>query len=198
MPLPPRPFWSLHDASIRWECTPGHIIGLAHQGHFQLMISVTRAVSDGRQIAGVLGVPAGDLLQLAQAGWWEALPVHRVLDPEADEYVFVDEPAEGLSVTLRDLLISDEDFARFEVTNRLHGSRYVTPPATAEKYDWNEFYAAVVSRIHEEGVPETQTVLVAEMQEWFAKRSPTDVPDARTIGRRLTPIWRALQQQAGA
>jgi len=33
------------------------------------------------------------------------------------------------------------------------------------------------------------------MQEWFADRSDgTKMPDSRSIRRRITPIWRALQR----
>lgn len=52
---------------------------------------------------------------------------------------------------------------------------------------------AVALRIHERGLPASQGELVAEMQEWFVTHSNgNEVPDERSIRRRITPIWREL------
>jgi hypothetical protein len=52
---------------------------------------------------------------------------------------------------------------------------------------------ALALRIHERGIPASQGELVAEMQEWFVEHSDgNDVPDERSIRRRITPIWREL------
>ena len=66
---------------------------------------------------------------------------------------------------------------------------------TPKRYDWESMYAAQIIRIHNEGIPESQTALVAEIQEWFASGAGgVDVPDERTIRRRLAPIWKDLTQ----
>ena len=60
-------------------------------------------------------------------------------------------------------------------------------------YDWEGMLQALVLRIYERGLPTSQGELVAEMQEWFVEHSDgNDVPDERSIRRRITPIWRAL------
>ena len=64
-------------------------------------------------------------------------------------------------------------------------------------YDWDAMYVAVIKRIHEHGLPDTQAEFVGEFQEWFARRDEKgEAPDERTIRRRLNPIWRALREPA--
>ena len=58
-------------------------------------------------------------------------------------------------------------------------------------------YVAVIKRIHEHGLPETQAEFIGEFQEWFARRDEKgEAPDERTIRRRLNPIWRTLRETA--
>ncbi|WP_445803076.1 hypothetical protein [Yoonia sp.] len=60
---------------------------------------------------------------------------------------------------------------------------------------WDGMYIFLIRRVHEHGVPETQAEWVGEVQEWFVKKSESgEVPDERTIRRRLTPIWKALRE----
>jgi len=48
--------------------------------------------------------------------------------------------------------------------------------------------------LFDKGVPETQTALVALVQEWFVQNSQSgDVPEESTIRKRLAPLWRKLR-----
>lgn len=48
------------------------------------------------------------------------------------------------------------------------------------------------------GLPPTQSERVGEVQEWFVAQGKNggEVPDERTIRRKLTPIWKALRETA--
>ena len=113
-----------------------------------------------------------------------------------EEWRFVTEPEGGIEVTSEDLVITAAELARFEdehdILRRAGGG--AGAPA---KYDWDGMYLQIITRIHNQGLPETQAAFVAEVQEWFMRRSEAgDAPDERTIRRRLTPIWQALRDAA--
>ena len=47
---------------------------------------------------------------------------------------------------------------------------------------------------HQNGVPATQSALIALVQEWFVQNSRKgEVPDESTIRKRLAPLWRKLR-----
>ena len=53
--------------------------------------------------------------------------------------------------------------------------------------------------IFEKGVPETQTALIALVQDWFVQNSKSgDVPDESTIRKRLAGLWRKLRGEEPA
>ena len=55
-------------------------------------------------------------------------------------------------------------------------------------------YAWLTASLFENGVPDTQTALVAQVQDWFVQNSRSgDVPDESTIRKRLTALWRKLK-----
>jgi hypothetical protein len=55
-------------------------------------------------------------------------------------------------------------------------------------------YVTIIERVHEKGLPATQSELVAELQDWFGEVSQNgEVPDESTIRRRVRPIWRKLR-----
>ena len=74
--------------------------------------------------------------------------------------------------------------------------RVAVGPGVATSYDWEGMNIALIVRIFDHGLPDTQAELVSEMQEWFSDRSDgRKMPDSRSIRRRITPIWRALQRE---
>jgi hypothetical protein len=62
-------------------------------------------------------------------------------------------------------------------------------------YDWEGMTNALIVRIHEKGVPATQSELIADMQDWFAGQSGDgQIPDERSIRRRVNSVWKTLSQ----
>jgi hypothetical protein len=54
---------------------------------------------------------------------------------------------------------------------------------------------ALTLYIHEEGVPDSQGALVSAMLDWFVENGDADdVPDERSVRRRVSPVWRALKK----
>ena len=98
------------------------------------------------------------------------------------------------SQLVADMMIRAEEVHAFEEENEM-GRRVAAGPGVSTSYDWEGMNIALIVRIFDQGLPDTQADLVAEMQEWFADRSDgKKMPDSRSIRRRITPIWRALQR----
>ena len=92
-----------------------------------------------------------------------------------------------------DLMISGKDVRQFEddydLFRRISGGTGGFSP-----YDWEGMYVTLLKRVHENGLPETQAELIAELQDWFVEVAENgDIPDESTIRRRLRPFWRALR-----
>jgi len=199
MGLPPRVFYTLHEAAVRWECTLSDIAGWASVGRFNIVTGIGPVSCGDRNLAGLVAVPVSDILPMFRKS--EAGPasrrVRRIRAIDAAEWVSVTEPAKGIKITLADLVIMADDACRFEEECNLLRRPAAHIGSTA-KYDWDGMYLALILRIHDQGVPSTQAAWVGEVQEWFVARSKTgEVPDERTIRRRLNPIWKALRDPCG-
>lgn len=108
-------------------------------------------------------------------------------------YVALGDPAPV--ITRADILITTTEIRRFEEAHGL--SKKVAVQSPNLKYDWDEFYQAMIVHIHERGLPATQADLVGDMQNWFIGRSKDgDAPEESTIRKRIMPIWRALREEA--
>lgn len=201
MALPNRAFYTVPEAAARWGCAPADVAGWAAKGLLEMVTSVPMAWTDHGHVAGLVQVAASDILPLFRRDG--SLPtdfrVKRVKPREgeaAGEWVMVETPA-GLPLAFSDLMIEGAHVERFEEEHELmrKGRSYSTGPAN--KYDWDGMYIAICSRVFEHGLPESQTALVNEMQEWFIRRSQNgDAPDESSIRRRVTPLWRELQKRA--
>ena len=110
-----------------------------------------------------------------------------------EDGVFITEPSDGVEVSIAYLLITGTEVMRFEEEHDLlrrvgGGTGSVSP------YDWDGMYMTIIHRVHEKGLPATQSELVAELQDWFGEVSQNgEVPDESTIRRRVRPIWRKLR-----
>jgi hypothetical protein len=195
MPLPPRVFFTLQEAASRWGCTIADLAEWASAGKFDIITGIPGAMCGKDTICGKVTISPLDVLPVFRRhGPSPSVVCLLRIKPEgANDWMLVTEPRAGIAVSVADLLISAEDVLRFEddhnLLRRVGGGSGATPT-----YDWEGMYMAVIQRIHERGLPATQTEFVGELQDWFAEVAANgDVPDESTIRRRLRPIWRKLR-----
>lgn len=194
MALPPRAFFTLHETASRWGCTIADIAGWAAVGKLDIVTGIPLAICGTDKVSGKVFVSPMDMLPLFRRSGTgpTSIKLLRVKpDPGAD-WIYVTEPADGVEVSIADLLIGGQDVLRFEdeydLLRRIGGGTGALSP-----YDWEGMYVAMIKRIHEHGLPATQAELIGELQEWFGNVAESgDVPDESTIRRRLRPFWRAL------
>ncbi len=198
MALPPRVFYTLTEAAARWGCSPSDIVGWASIGTIEIVTGLAPSYLGGRQIAGLVTVAAADILPMFRrcGSGPDACEVRRVRELGAEEWSFASPTDCGPKVAKADLMIMADEVERFEeecaLFRRVDRGGGGTGPAA--KYDWDGFYLRLIVMIHDNGLPETQSDLVGQMQEWFIEKATDgDVPDESTIRRRVSPIWRALQ-----
>lgn len=195
MALPPRAYYSIHEAAGRWDCSLSDIAGWASVGRFDIALGIGPTQCGGRELAGFVAVSVPDILPLFGNG--ETAPrlqrLKRIRVLDEPDWQMVTKPAKGISVTLGDLMILAEEARRFENECSLL-RRPAEHIGSTTNYDWDGMYLTLIRRVHERGVPPTQAEWVGEVQEWFVGTSQTGkVPDERTIRRRITPIWKALR-----
>lgn len=195
MALPPRVYFTLQEAAVRWDCSLADIAGWASVGRFDIMTAIGPIKTGHAVVAGYVMVSVTDIMQMfRRCGTGPSKSVLRRIRPkDQDEWIMIMDPAERIEVTLADLLIMAEDVRRFEMDFDLM-RRPASNIGSTARYDWDGMYITLMVRIHEEGLPATQAEWLGEVQEWFVANSESrEVPDERTIRRRLTPIWKALR-----
>lgn len=195
MALPPRVYFTLQEVAARWDCTLADIAGWASVGRFDIVTAIAPVTVEMQVLAGFVAVAVTDILQMFRrcgtgptvSRLWRVRPVGQ------KEWVLLPEHAPGLTVTLTDLLIMAEDVRQFEAAFDLARRPGAYSGSTA-RYDWDGMYIALMVRIYDQGLPATQAEWLGEVQDWFVANSESgEVPDERTIRRRLTPIWKALR-----
>ena len=195
MALPPRVHFSLHEAAARWDCTLADIAGWASVGRFDIVTAIPPVMRGRKIVAGYVVVSVTDIMQMFRrcgTGPTKSL-LRRVRPKDQDDWIMFVDPAEQIEVTLADLLIMADDVRRFETDCDLLRRPAAHIGSTA-RYDWEGMYITLMVRIHDQGLPATQAEWLGEVQEWFvANGDGSEVPDERTIRRRLTPIWKALR-----
>jgi hypothetical protein len=194
MKLPQREFYTVHEVAARWGCTIADIAGWSATGHLDILTGIPPATCGDRIVAGEVIVAAFDILPMfRRCGTGpQTTRVHRVRTRSDSDWLLITAPAEGVEVSIADLLIAGQQVQRFEEKNQLF-TRVSGGTGSISPYDWEGMLQALTLRIHERGVPASQGELVAEMQDWFVAHSDgNDVPDERSIRRRITPVWRAL------
>ena len=121
--------------------------------------------------------------------------MRRIQPLNRQDWLLITEPVGGISVAVADMLILAEEVHGFEDENDMV-RRVASGPGVTSPYDWEGMNVALIQRIHNRGLPATQSELVAEMQDWFSDRSEgKKMPDSRSIRRRITPIWKGLQEE---
>ena len=195
MALPPRVFYTLHEVAARWDCTLSDLAGWASVGRFDIVTAMEPTQTIDGIISGYCVVSVTDILPMfRRCGSGPTVRrLKRIRPLDRPDWVMLPMPPDAVEVSLADLLIMAEEVRRFEEDCDLL-RRPASHIGSTAKYDWDGMYIALICRVHEKGVPATQAEWVGEVQTWFVQNSPTDeVPDERTIRRRLNPIWRALR-----
>ncbi len=195
MGLPQRFFYSLQETAARWGCTISDIAGWASAGKLQILTGIAPVKCGETLVAGQVILSPMELLPMFRrcgTGPRQGL-LRRIKPYDGDTWHYITDPAKGVEVSVADMIILGDEVQKFEDDHDLL-RRVVGGTGTSSPYDWNGMMIAVFRRIHEQGIPDTQAALVGEMQDWFAQQSDGgQMPDERSIRRRITPIWRALR-----
>ena len=197
MKLPKREFYTVHEVAARWGYTIADVAGWSAAGHFDILTGIPPTFCGETVVAGEVIISAFDILPMfrrcgtgPQSAW-----MHRVRTKAVPDWQLITYPAEGVEVSVADLLIAGHQVHRFEEKNELF-RRMSTNTGSISPYDWEGMLQVLAQRIHERGLPASQGELVAEMQDWFVEHSDgNEVPDERSIRRRITPIWRELTKK---
>lgn len=195
MPLPPRFAWTVTEVATRWGCMPADIVGWAMAGHLELVSSIRTVSASGIEVDGLVGVPPADLmLMFRRDGSGPNSTVVRRIRPNESggAWLRITDPEQGIEIEAVDVMIAGAEMERFEDAHAL--TKRVAPGGSASKYDWDGFYTALIRRVHNDGLPDTQRELVSEMQGWFERRSKDgDAPDESTIRRKISTLWNELR-----
>ncbi|MCA3447569.1 MAG: hypothetical protein INF93_12755 [Rhodobacter sp.] len=196
MALPARVYLTLHETSARWGCNIADIAGWADAGRFRILTGITAVRCGDEVFAGKVTLSPMELMPLfRRCGTGPSEGIMRRIQPAGrQDWLLITDPVFGITVAVADMVIMAEEVHAFEDENDMI-RRVAAGPGVSTSYDWEGMNIALIVRIFDHGLPDTQTDLVAEMQEWFADRSDgKKMPDSRSIRRRITPIWRALQR----
>lgn len=195
MALPRRLTYSIFEAAARWFCSNGDIIDWSLSGQIEICAVIPLASSNGRDISGLMIIPAEEVAQLFRRdGFGQREARVRRCRPKGGNCGWdrITDPADGITVTAFDIIITTDEIERFEKEFDL------APKATnyrggSARWDWDEFYTALIRRIHVGGLPERQSDLVEEMTGWFERRSDTgETPDPSTIRKKIAAVWREI------
>jgi len=197
MALPARVFWTLEKLAARWGCDPAEIVGWATEGIIEIVTSIGFVQCSGTEpLVGLVVVCAEDIMPLFRGKRPDskACMIWRIRPQRTATWKIITDPAQGVAIELRDLLVTAGTAQRFEdeydPLQRVHVS-----PGRSSRHDWEGMLQALMIRLFEHGLPESQAELVAEGQDWFvANAKDGSVPDESQIRRKLSPIWRALKK----
>ena len=145
-------------------------------------------------LSDLVVIAPGDVLPMFRR-WSESAAVGVVRRaPGSRDWQHIPAAEPGLSVTRDDLMLLADTMARFEEE---YGMFRRVGSSPGRGHDWESFYAEMILRLFQGGLPEKQADLVGDMQDWFVANSlDGDVPDESTIRKRISPIWRKLRADA--
>jgi len=214
MPLPRKQIFTLAEISRRWGVTV-HDLGCYAIEDALVLSTVVNGVdaevgqhvqgADGesfrashgrRRLAGVhhlFGFDVWPVFKGANA------VILRFRPEDADTYIEIEEPAEGIEIGLADLVVTRAERDRFEAEHGLNGAAAATPaalragpragPGAPVRHDWDGFWIAVCKHIHDNGWPETQAALVRNLMDWLSTNSDA-APDESTVKKKVSRLWR--------
>ena len=200
MPLPPVAFYSIYEIAVRWGCPPADVAGWAAEGQLKVVAGIPPVRCGEDVVAGLVEVPIAELMcMFRRFGPSDDIGrLRRVLKPGSATWAHVTEPSDGLPIRSSDLLVASGSLLQFEEERDLL-RRPASTIGASPRYDWDSMYAWLTVFLFEKGVPDTQTALVALVQDWFVQNSKSgEVPDESTIRKRLSSLWRRLRGEDAA
>ena len=197
MNLPQREYFTIHEVAARWGCSIADIAGWAVKGKIDILTGIPPVRAGDEIMAGEVIVAAFDILPAFRRCYKapKIIRLGRLRPPDRAEWLLVTAPEDGVQVCIADLLIASAQVHRFEDQNTML-RRVVAAGGSSSSYNWEGMLQALSLYLYEYGLPASQGALVAEMQEWFVMNSNgNDVPDERSIRRRITPLWQELKRR---
>ena len=197
MAPPPRVFYTLIEAAIRWGCGIPDIVAYATARQLALCTAIPPVSSNIDLIDGLVQLHSSEFFPLIRRNGSgpRSIQVRRVrlLDAGPSDWKRITDPAHGIQVDIEDLVIMASEAHRFEeaheIFRRPHAGSGPEP-----RYGWVELLQWLAVRLHDEGVPATFQELIDEARQWFIDRSEDgNHPGERSIRRYLTPVWKQLK-----
>ena len=195
MAFPARCLFTILEVSARWICSQTQIVDWAISDEIDLVAAFREVRFGDQSAAGLLSVPGSEVRPLFRPFGEAAKKVYvkQARRPTTSAWLTITDPVRGVRFTAADIMITAEEIERFEQAHEINRTRSAGPGAPG-RYDWDGFHIAVMKRIHNHGLPTTQTALIVEMQEWFiANSAQGTAPDESTIRQRIKLIWHALK-----
>lgn len=119
MALPPRVFFTLHEALARWGCNIADIAGWAHTGRFQILTGIAPVRCRDEIVAGMVVLSPMELLPLFRrcgTGPSEGA-MRRIQLLGRQDWLLITDPAGGIPVAIADMMILAEEVHTFEDEN---------------------------------------------------------------------------------
>jgi hypothetical protein len=195
MAFPARCLFTIVEVSARWLCSPTQIIDWSIADEIDLVAGFGQVRFGDELAVGMLSVLGTEVRPLFRPFGVAARKVHvkQIRLPKTVAWLTITGPVKGVRLTAADIMITADEIERFEQAHEINRTRSAGPGAPG-KYDWDGFHIALMKRIHNHGLPATQTALIVEMQEWFiANSTHGSAPDESTIRQRIKVIWHALK-----
>jgi hypothetical protein len=197
MKLLPRVFFTIDEAAARLGYAPADIAGWAHQGLLEIVTGIGPVECQGEHAAGLVAISVADLLPMFRRSGSgpRELSLRRIRPQGQETWMLITTPAEGVVVSVDDLLIHAEEVYRFEIEHEIFGKAH-KGKGPEPKFDWENFWRAVATLIHEKGVPARLTDFVNEMSDWFMDQSDgKKCPSNSMIRKKLSPLLNRLREQ---
>jgi hypothetical protein len=197
MDLLPKVFFTIGEAAARWGYAPADIAGWAHQGLLEIVTGIGPVECEGEHAAGLLAISVADILPMFRRSGTgpRELPLRRIRLQGNEAWLLITSPAEGVVVSMDDLLILAEEVHRFEVEREIFGKPH-RGKGPDPKFEWEDFWRAVAVLIHEKGVPAKLTDFINEMADWFMDQSGgKKCPSNSVIRKKLSPLWNRLREE---
>lgn len=203
MSLPPKAFMPLIDVAIRWQAPAVDVVGWAIEGHLAISAPLPLVeTEDGKRASGLVEIRGEDAVGLfgRERSPRASAVVRQFRRADGKSWEVIARPNDGVTVGLGEVLILRGEVERFEAKHMLFArsephqpNRKRQPgPGAPQKHEWGEFYGAIISRVHNYGLPKSQGKLTREMISWFDTQKQS-APDERTIRRKIPQVRNSIQ-----